>query len=81
MSAEMLSQSTRTDSKGTTFYEFDYTLSTTRGDKRIISAVAVANRSLYIVNANVKCEGMACREDTPIVTLARESVKSFEVVA
>ena len=78
-SAKLLQQDLRTGGSGTTFYEFDYTVSTTRGDKRILSAVGVANSNLYIVNGSIKCEGASCREETPIVDLVRQSIHSFDV--
>ena len=38
---------------GTTFYEYEYRLVTTRGNKRVFNAVAVRNNVLYIMNAQV----------------------------
>lgn len=42
----------------TTFYDYDYRLVTTHGNKRVLNSVAVENNTLYIMNAQVyeKCE-------------------------
>lgn len=80
-SAELLGQSQRTGASGTEFFEYDYTISTTRGDKRILSAVGVAGGKLYIVNGSIKCEGPEkCRENTPLIQLVRNSVASFDLL-
>lgn len=79
-SIEMLQQATRTAPSGTELYYFDYTISTTRGDKRILSAVGVANGSLYIVNGSIKCEGPACKQDSDLLAVVEKSVKSFDII-
>lgn len=79
-SAELLSQGSRVGGSGTQFYEYDYTISTTRGDKRILAAVGVADRKLYIVNGSVKCEGASCKDATPLVQLVKQSVASFDIL-
>ena len=43
-----------TREQGVTFYTIDYEVSTSRGDKRIISSVAIHNRKLYIFNITAK---------------------------
>lgn len=78
-SAELLGKSSQMCGSGTTFFLFDYTVTTTRGDKRILSKVGVADSSLYIVNASLKCTGESCKEDTALVDLARRSVASFDL--
>ncbi len=80
-SVEMLQQSTRTAGSGTEFYNFDYTISTTRGDKRVLASVGVANGNLYIVNGNIKCEGASCKESSPLIESIRKSVTTFDVLA
>ena len=42
------------DDKGVVFYTIDYEVSTSRGDKRIISSVAIHNKKLYIFNITAK---------------------------
>ena len=76
----MLKQSATTAPSGTRFYNFDYAISTTRGDKRVFSKVGVANENLYIINASIKCEGTTCREETPLLSIAERSVASFDVI-
>lgn len=78
-SIELLQQSTGIGGSGTEFYEFDYAISTSRGDKRILSKVGVANSKLYIVNASIKCEAEACKDETKLVQLIRQSVQSFDI--
>lgn len=79
-SVEMLQESSRTAASGTEFYNFDYTISTTRGDKRILSAVGVANGNLYIVNGSIKCEGSGCTASNPLVESIRKSTTTFDVL-
>lgn len=45
-------------SSAATFYDYDYRLVTTHGNKRVLNSVAVENNTLYIMNAQVyeKCE-------------------------
>jgi hypothetical protein len=76
----MLQQSSRTSASGTEFYNFDYTISTTRGDKRILAAVGVANGNLYIVNGSIKCEGSSCTKTSPLIENVWKSVTSFDVL-
>lgn len=45
---------------GVTVYDYEYELDSTRGRKRVLSTVAIANRKLYIVNGTAKCEGGSC---------------------
>ena len=77
----MLKQSATTAPSGTEFYNFDYAISTTRGDKRIVSKVGVANESLYIINGSIKCEGTKCKEETPLLGLVERSVASFDIIS
>ena len=77
----MLKQSTTTAPSGTQFYNFDYAISTTRGDKRVVSKVGVANDSLYIVNGSIKCEGTTCKEETPLLSIVQRSIQSFDVIS
>jgi len=79
-SVEMLQQSSRTAASGTEFYDFDYTISTTRGDKRILAAVGVANGNLYIVNGGIKCEGAGCTGSSPLIEIIRKSTTTFDVL-
>ena len=79
-SIEMLNESQTTAPSGTQFYNFDYTISTTRGDKRVISGVAVANNNLYIVNGSIKCSGEACKEESPLLDIVEKSVHSFDII-
>lgn len=76
----MLQQATSTGQSGTEFYTFDYAISTTRGDKRVICKVGVADSKLYIANGSVKCSGDSCKEDTPLLSLVKQSIGSFDVI-
>ena len=67
-------------------YDLDYFVSTTRGDKRVLSTVAVDRNRLYIVNASIKCRGGAAgacdaQDGSPAVMQARAVAQSFDTVA
>ena len=49
----------RTSQEGELFYDFDYSLETTRGNKRVLSTVCIRNNKLYIANGQYFC-GEAC---------------------
>lgn len=56
LGVEMLSQRERILIPGSLkFYDFVYELNSTRGRKRIASTVTIANKKLYIANANIPC--------------------------
>lgn len=51
----LISEGIRTGSaSNTTFYDYDYRLITTHGNKRVLNSVAVENNMLYIMNAQVR---------------------------
>ena len=66
---------------GVTVYDYEYELDSTRGRKRILSTVAIAQRRLYIVNGSAKCEGGACDSAAEgAAELMRRAAASFDVV-
>ena len=62
-----------------TFYDFDYSLETTRGNKRVLSTVCIKAGVLFIANGQYFC-GDACADDAA-ATLGtiRESLETFSV--
>ena len=69
---------------GTTFYEYEYRLVTTRGNKRVFNAVAVRNNVLYIMNAQVfeKGDDATAEEIAVVASVAsalRRVMRAFDV--
>ncbi|GHP05130.1 hypothetical protein PPROV_000388200 [Pycnococcus provasolii] len=60
---------------GNLIYDFEYRLDSTRGKKYVLSSVSIANRSLYILNVNLKGE-----PPVELVDQMREAVASFDVL-
>lgn len=66
---------------GVTVYDYEYELDSTRGRKRILSTVAIANRKLYIVNGTAKCDGEVCSgAAADAAALMRRAADSFDTV-
>ncbi len=77
-SAELLGQSARRgEGSGVQFYDFTYTVVTSYGPKQVQCSVAVADRTLYIVNGQVFCKEGAC--EGPKVSQLRRAIQSFDV--
>ena len=69
----------RTSQEGELFYDFDYSLETTRGNKRVLSTVCIRNNKLYIANGQYFC-GDACADDSAeILAAIRASLETFSV--
>lgn len=67
---------------GTVIYDYDYFLNTTRGAKRILSTVAIADKKLFIVNGTIKCAVERCTSTAdPTVQLVTRVTVSFDVLA
>lgn len=49
----LVDETERVGKSGATFYEYEYRLVTTRGNKKVFSSVAVENNTLFIMNAQV----------------------------
>ena len=69
---------------GTTFYEYEYRLVTTRGNKRVFNAVAVQNNVLYIMNAQVFEKGDDATADeiaavASVASALRRVMRAFDV--
>lgn len=64
-------------------YTYDYKVDTTRGKKRIISTVAVADNKLFILNGTIKCTapGLDCRPvgGPGITEKVQAAAQSFDV--
>ena len=70
--------STRKD-EGLVFYDFDYSLETTRGNKRVLSTVCIQNKKLFIANGQYFC-GDACGEDaSEKLSVIKEALETFRV--
>ena len=68
-------------SSGVTIYDFEYELDSTRGRKRIINTVAIAEKRLFIVNGTAKCEGGVCNGAAlAAADLMRQAAASFDVL-
>ncbi|KAK9822385.1 hypothetical protein WJX81_006815 [Elliptochloris bilobata] len=85
-SVELLGASERRGAHQVLIYDLDYFVSTTRGEKRVLSTVAVDRNRLYIVNASIKCRrsaaGTCTGEDGgPALARARAVAQSFDTVA
>ena len=68
---------------GTLIYTYDYRIDTTRGRKRIISSVAIAQQKLYILNGTIKCSaaGTGCEPlgGAGTVEAIQAAAQSFDV--
>ena len=61
------------------FYDFDYSLETTRGNKRVVSTVCVSKNKLYIANGQYFC-GQACAEEnSDKLVIIKTSLDTFAV--
>ena len=77
----LIQESSRRGKSGTLIYDIEYELNSTRGRKRILSTVGIANKKLFIVNGNFKCSANGCSEqDTSVATL-RQVASTFDVVS
>lgn len=77
----LIQESSRKGKSGTLIYDIEYELDSTRGRKRILSTVGIAQKKLFIVNGNLKCEGAGCTEtDKRGIDLLRNIASTFDVV-
>ena len=74
---EMVHQSQRRGQSGTTMYDFDYIIDSTRGAKRVLSTVAISRQRLFIVNGNIKCRTPLCDEVGDVLASIKQSMSSF----
>ena len=76
----MVSESTRRGKGGTLIYDIEYELDSTRGRKRILSTVGIAQKKLFIVNGNVKCAASECTEsDSKDIAVLRNVASTFDI--
>ena len=76
----LISESSRKGKKGTLIYDIEYELDSTRGRKRILSTVAIAQKKLFIVNGNMKCDPAGCNEDSTDLAVLRQVAGTFDVI-
>jgi hypothetical protein len=78
--AQLLHEGTRVGASGTLIYDFDYSINTTRGAKRVLSTVAIADKKLFIVNGTVKCAPGQCASDgDQVVEMLAKVTGSFDI--
>ena len=53
--AEMINAGSVEIGNGTTAYDYDYEVQSTRGTKRIISRVCIRDKQLFVVNGTISC--------------------------
>lgn len=79
----MLSQQQRrsgSEGSGVSIYDFEYSLNSTRGVKKIYNSVAVAGRKLFILNGTLSCgkgEDAVC--DAAAAELLQQVARTFSV--
>ena len=76
----LIRESSRKGKSGTLIYDIEYELDSTRGRKRILSTVGIAEKKLFIVNGNMKCDPAGCNEDSTELALLRQVAGTFDVV-
>ncbi|CAI7802883.1 unnamed protein product [Closterium sp. NIES-54] len=78
-SAEILSQRTKELPGAITLYQIEYALASTRGSKRILTAVTIADRKLYIVNIAV-ADSESEPVDLTTLGMLRRALDSFALL-
>ncbi|KAF8072357.1 putative sugar phosphate/phosphate translocator [Scenedesmus sp. PABB004] len=83
LGVELLSSGARRGSGGASLYDYEYSLASTRGAKRILNTVTITGSRLYILNASVKCDkdDAACAAAEPSLALLRAVAASFDAGA
>ena len=77
----LVQESSRRGKSGTLIYDIEYELDSTRGRKRILSSVGIAQKKLFIVNGNLKCDASGCTEtDSKDIAVLRQIASTFDVV-
>lgn len=76
----LISESSRRGKSGTLIYDIEYELDSTRGRKRILSTVGIAQKKLFIVNGNIKCDASGCNEGSSEIATLRQVASTFDVV-
>ncbi|CAI7925784.1 unnamed protein product [Closterium sp. NIES-54] len=78
-SAEILSQRTKELPGAIPLYQIEYALASTRGSKRILTAVTIADRKLYIVNIAV-ADSESEPVDLTTLGMLRRALDSFALL-
>ncbi|CAI5515422.1 unnamed protein product [Closterium sp. Naga37s-1] len=79
-SAEILSQRVKELAGGIPLYQIEYALASTRGSKRILTAVTIADRKLYIVNIAV-ADSESEPVDLATLGMLRRALDSFALLS
>lgn len=68
--------------EGNLYYEFEYSLDSTRGNKRILASVTISQNKLFILNVAAPESAIQSRkdEDSSLLEHLEEVVKSFSVL-
>ncbi len=65
------------ESESVLYYDFDYSLETTRGNKRVVSTVTIVNSKLYIANGQYFCGDECGDEGADKLAVIKEALSSF----
>jgi len=77
----LVQESSRKGKSGTLIYDIEYELDSTRGRKRILSSVGIAQKKLFIVNGNLKCDASGCTDsDGKDIAVLRQVASTFDVI-
>lgn len=77
---QVLDKGSRLGDKGALFYTFAYELLSTRGRKRILTAVSIFQKKLFIVTGTYKCSTENCETQTGEIEYLKQSVDSFDIL-
>lgn len=77
----LIQESSHRGKSGTLIYDIEYELNSTRGRKRILSTVGIANKKLFIVNGNFKCSPDGCNGQDANVTMLRQIASTFDIIS
>ncbi|KAL0022668.1 hypothetical protein WJX79_007653 [Trebouxia sp. C0005] len=77
----LVQESSRKGKSGTLIYDIEYELDSTRGRKRILSSVGIAQKKLFIVNGNLKCDASGCTDsDGRDIAVLRQVASTFDII-
>jgi len=65
--------------EGVMYYDFDYSLETTRGNKRVVSTVTINKYKLYIANGQYFCGDACSDEGAEKLAVIKEALNSFSI--
>ncbi|KAL0027494.1 hypothetical protein WJX77_005662 [Trebouxia sp. C0004] len=77
----LVQESSRKGKSGILIYDIEYELDSTRGRKRILSSVGIAQKKLFIFNGNLKCDASGCTDsDGRDIAVLRQVASTFDVI-